>query len=63
MQAIATLGGGVRFYFTDWLGIRLEVRDYVAPLAVYKSDVPELEFSSSDVLNTLLAQVGVSFLF
>ena len=63
MQAIATLGGGVRFYFTDWLGIRLEVRDYVAPLAVYQSDVPELPFSSSDVLNTLLAQLGVSFLF
>jgi outer membrane beta-barrel protein len=63
MQPLATFGGGLRFYFTEWLGARVEIRDYVAPLNVYKSDVPSLTSSSSDVLNTVLAQAGVSFIF
>jgi outer membrane beta-barrel protein len=63
MQALASFGGGIRLYFNDRIGLRFEVRDYVAPLAVYKSDVPSLAASSSDVLNTVLAQLGVSFIF
>jgi outer membrane beta-barrel protein len=58
-----TLGGGLRFYFTDWLGVRLEIRDYVTPLAVLQQDVPTDTFSTFDVTNTLFAQLGVSFVF
>lgn len=58
-----TLGGGLRFYFTDWLGVRLEIRDYVTPLAVLQRDVPTDTFSTFDVTNTLFAQAGVSFVF
>ena len=37
MQLTATYGGGLRFYFTDWFGVRFEIRDYVQALAVYKT--------------------------
>jgi outer membrane beta-barrel protein len=63
MQLVTTFGGGLRFYFTDWLGIRFEVRDYVAPLAVLHDQVTSESTSSFDVNNTLLAQLGVSFIF
>lgn len=57
---MTTFGGGMRFYFTDWLGVRLEVRDYVQALYTTKaiSQAP-----SSAISNTLLTQLGVSFLF
>jgi outer membrane beta-barrel protein len=63
MAFTTTLGGGLRFYFTDWLGLRAEIRDYVTPLAVLQRDVPTETFSTFDVTNTLMAQLGVSFIF
>jgi outer membrane beta-barrel protein len=59
----ATFGGGLRFYFTDWLGLRIEVRDYVQPLSLRSDLVSDrgVEQSSFEVRNTLLAQVGLSF--
>jgi hypothetical protein len=62
VQFTSTLGGGLRFYFFDWLGVRFEVRDYAQPLAALRADTGE-EFSTFDVSNTLLTQVGVSFVF
>jgi outer membrane beta-barrel protein len=58
-----SFGAGLRFYFTDWLGIRFEVRDYVIPLQVlaeYDDDLPGPTF---DVTNLVLGQLGVSFKF
>lgn len=58
-----TFGGGLRFYFGDFFGVRFEVRDYVNALSVLQQDVPSEPFSTFDVTNTVLAQLGVSFLF
>lgn len=61
-----SFGGGLRFYFTDWLGVRVEVRDYVMPLAVFQSGanaIADADAPSFDVTNLILAQFGVSFVF
>ncbi len=61
-----TFGGGLRFYFTDWLGVRVEVRDYVMPLSVFQtgtSAVADADAPSFDVTNLVLTQLGVSFVF
>jgi len=63
---ITSFGGGLRFYFTDWLGVRLEVRDYVMPLAVFQNGanaVDDADVPSFDVTNLILTQLGVSFVF
>ena len=61
-QITATYGGGLRFYFTDWFGVRFEIRDYVQALAVYQDQTQTGE-SSYDVANTVLSQLGVSLIF
>jgi outer membrane beta-barrel protein len=61
-QLTATYGGGFRFYFTDWFGVRFEVRDYVQALAVYQDQTQTGE-SSYDVANTVLSQLGLSLIF
>lgn len=63
MTLSTTFGGGLRFYFTDWLGVRFEVRDYVVPLSVREEDVDDADGPSFDVTNLVLAQLGVSFKF
>jgi outer membrane beta-barrel protein len=63
MTLSTTFGGGLRFYFTDWLGVRVEVRDYVIPLSVRESEVDDADGPSFDVTNLVLAQAGVSFKF
>ena len=63
MALSTTFGGGLRFYFTDWLGVRIEVRDYVIPLAIHEGDFDDAEGPSFDVTNLVLAQAGVSFSF
>ena len=63
MALSTTFGGGLRFYFTDWLGVRVEVRDYVIPLSVRQQDVSDADGPSFDVTNLVLGQVGVSFVF
>ncbi|MDP2340382.1 MAG: outer membrane beta-barrel domain-containing protein [Deltaproteobacteria bacterium] len=66
MALTTSFGGGLRFYFTEWLGLRVEVRDYVTPLSVFQSGenaVDDADAPSFDVTNTVLAQLGVSFVF
>lgn len=63
MSLTTTFGGGLRFYFGDWFGVRFEVRDYVNALSVLTQDVSSEAFSTFDVTNTVLAQAGVSFIF
>ena len=63
MSLTTTFGGGLRFYFGDWFGVRFEVRDYVNALSVLTQDVSSEAISTFDVTNTVLAQAGVSFIF
>lgn len=63
LAASTSFGGGLRFYFTDWLGVRFEVRDYVIPLAVRQEEVDDADGPSFDVTNLVLGQFGVSFVF
>jgi outer membrane beta-barrel protein len=66
MALSTTFGGGLRFYFTEWLGVRIEVRDYVIPLAVREAGpdaVEDADGPSFDVTNLVLGQAGVSFVF
>lgn len=66
MALTTSFGGGLRFYFTEWLGLRVEVRDYVVPLSVFQNGenaVEDADQPSFDVTNLVLAQVGVSFVF
>ena len=66
MALATTFVGGLRFYFTEWLGVRVEVRDYVLPLSVFQSGenaVEDADQPSFDVTNLVLAQLGVSFVF
>jgi len=60
---VTTIGLGVRFYLTEWLGFRFEVRDYVQPQRVNHRQVnPQELISTFNVRNTYMVQVGVSFL-
>lgn len=66
MALSTTFGGGLRFYFTEWLGVRLEVRDYVIPLSVHdagENRIEDADGPSFDVTNLVLGQAGVSFAF
>lgn len=63
MSLTTTIGGGLRFYFGDYFGVRFEIRDYVNALSVLQSEVSSEPFSTFDVTNTVLAQLGVSFIF
>lgn len=63
MSLTTTFGGGLRFYFGDWFGVRFEIRDYVNALSVLTQDVSSEAISTFDVTNTVLAQAGVSFIF
>jgi outer membrane beta-barrel protein len=63
MTLTTTIGGGLRFYFGRYFGVRLEIRDYVNALSVLQQDVTSEPFSTFDVTNTVLAQLGASFIF
>ena len=58
----STIGGGLRFYFLDWLGARIEIRDYVQANSVAK-EITNFPFSYFDVQNYYMIQMGVSFIF
>ena len=62
MTITTTFGGGLRFYFLDWLGVRFELRDYVSALSMPTS-IDGVTLSTFEVRNTLLAQLGLSFVF
>ncbi len=62
-QITATIGGGIRFYLFDWLGFRLEDRDYVQANRVNHRILFSPETTSTvDISNTYMVQLGVSFL-
>ncbi|MBI5495147.1 MAG: outer membrane beta-barrel domain-containing protein [Deltaproteobacteria bacterium] len=62
-QITTTIGGGIRFYLFDWLGFRLEVRDYVQANRVNHRILYSPETTSTvDISNMYMVQLGVSFL-
>lgn len=52
------IGGGLRFFFSDFMGIRFELRDIVYS----DRDIQDNE-TSTDIRNNLMFSSGVSFLF
>jgi outer membrane beta-barrel protein len=62
-QLTATIGGGLRFYLTDWFGFRFELRDYVQANRLNHRVLFNAESTSTfNVQNTYVVQMGVSFL-
>ena len=61
VRLLTTIGGGIRFYLFDWLGFRLEVRDYVLPLSLYRDQFSGAETSSFEIRNEWMIQGGVTF--
>ncbi|MFH1810988.1 MAG: outer membrane beta-barrel domain-containing protein [Pseudomonadota bacterium] len=58
----STIGAGLRVYFLDWLGARIEVRDYVQANMVDK-EITNFSFTYFDVQNYYMLQAGVTFIF
>lgn len=58
----STVGAGLRVYFTDWLGARIELRDYVQANTVGK-DITNFSYTYFDVQNYYMLQAGATFLF
>jgi outer membrane beta-barrel protein len=63
------LGGGLRFYFADHFGIRIEIKDFIEPL-VARSSLPFTippgnapAASSFLITHSPIFQAGVSFIF
>jgi outer membrane beta-barrel protein len=69
MALTTSFGGGLRFYFTEHIGVRAEIRDYVTSLGAVANDTNSSSYvkdaldTTFGVNNLILAQVGVSFLF
>ncbi|MBK8013971.1 MAG: outer membrane beta-barrel domain-containing protein [Deltaproteobacteria bacterium] len=65
LRVMASVAGGVRFYFSNTIGLKLEVRDYIFPARVYQP--PEGEIASEQVFtdairNNIFINAGISFL-
>ena len=57
------LSGGFRFYFANWIGLKLEVKDYLFVSRVFRPQTTEPTQRFTDaVRNNIFLQVGVSFL-
>ena len=61
VRLLTTIGGGIRFYLFDWLGFRLEVKDYVLPLSLYRDQFDGAESSSFEIRNEWMIQGGMTF--
>ena len=64
-KIIGVFGGGLRFYFADWLGVRIDVRDVVysdklGPVS--RPNTGQLNSTSTDIRNNFFLFVGTSFL-
>lgn len=63
LKGMGALSAGVRFYFSNWLGLKFEVKDYIFSARVYQPDNREATQRYTDAIrNNIFAQLGVSFL-
>lgn len=63
LQVMGALSGGVRFYFSNWIGLKFEVKDYLFAARVYRPDTQEATQRYTDAIrNNIYAQLGLSFL-
>ncbi|MCC7384141.1 MAG: outer membrane beta-barrel domain-containing protein [Deltaproteobacteria bacterium] len=63
-QLMTAFGGGVRFYFANWLGLKLEVKDWLFPARVYRPGATDpTQLFTDAIRNNVFVQLGVSFLF
>lgn len=63
LQVMGSLSGGVRFYFSNWLGLKFEVKDYLFSARVFRPETAEPTQRFTDAIrNNIYAQLGVSFL-
>lgn len=56
-KVTGNLGGGMRVFFLDWLGLRLELRDIV-----YSDRDVQPGQTTTDIRNELLIMIGLSFM-
>jgi outer membrane beta-barrel protein len=63
LQAMGALSGGVRFYFSNRIGLKFEVKDWIFSTRVYRpaSTEPTQRFTDA-IRNNVFAQIGLSFL-
>lgn len=63
-ELMGVLSGGVRFSFSNFIGLKLEVKDWIAPARVYSPSKSEPTQRYTDAIrNNMLVQIGASFLF
>jgi outer membrane beta-barrel protein len=63
LQFMTAIGGGVRFYFSNQFGLKLEIKDWLFPARVFSPGVddPSLRFTDA-IRNNLYVQLGLSYL-
>lgn len=62
-KVMGALSGGVRFYFSNWVGLKFEIKDYIFTSRVFRPETQEATQRYTDaVRNNMYAQLGVSFL-
>lgn len=61
---MGSVAGGVRFYFSNALGLKLEIRDWLFPSRVHRPDraTQSGQFYSGSIRNVVMVQAGLSFL-
>ncbi len=63
LEPMGALSGGVRFYFSNRIGLKLEVKDWIFSTRVYRPASTEATQRFTDaVRNNVFAQLGLSFL-
>ena len=64
VELMGTLSGGVRFSFSNSIGLKIEAKDWIAPARVFSPSKKDASQRYTDaVRNNMLIQIGVSFLF
>jgi hypothetical protein len=63
LRFVGHLSGGLRFYFANWIGLKIEVVDYLFVSRVFRPETTEPTQRFTDaVRNNIFLQLGVSFL-
>lgn len=63
LRFVGHLSGGFRFFFANWVGMKIEVKDYLFVSRVFRPETTEPTQRFTDaVRNNIFLQFGVSFL-